>query len=42
MPVNLDVSRSNNIAVVRCRGRIVFGDEADELRRVFLGLLKSA
>ena len=40
MPVNLDVSRSNNIAVVRCRGRIVFGDEADELRRVILGLLK--
>jgi hypothetical protein len=27
-------------AVVRCRGRIVFGDEADELRRVILGLLK--
>jgi anti-sigma B factor antagonist len=40
MPVNLDVSRSNNIAVVRCRGRIVFGEEADELRRVILGLLK--
>jgi anti-sigma B factor antagonist len=39
MALNLDVSRSENIAVVRCRGRIVFGEEADELRRVVLGLL---
>ena len=39
MPLNLDVSRTNDIAVVRCRGRIVFGEEADELRRVVLGLL---
>ena len=39
MALNLDVSRTGDIAVVRCRGRIVFGEEADELRRVVLGLL---
>jgi anti-sigma B factor antagonist len=39
MALKLDVSRTNDIAVVRCRGRIVFGEEADELRRVILGLL---
>jgi anti-sigma B factor antagonist len=39
MALNLDVSRTDDIAVVRCRGRIVFGVEADELRRVVLGLL---
>ena len=39
MALNLDVSRTKDIAVVRCRGRIVFGEEADELRRVVLGLL---
>lgn len=39
MALKLDVSRTADIAVVRCRGRIVFGDEADELRRVILGLL---
>jgi anti-sigma B factor antagonist len=39
MALNLDVSRSEDIAVVRCRGRIGFGEEADELRRVVLGLL---
>jgi anti-sigma B factor antagonist len=39
MALNLDVSRTDDIAVVRCRGRIVFGEEADELRRVALGLL---
>jgi anti-sigma B factor antagonist len=39
MALNLDVSRTEDIAVVRCRGRIVFGEEADELRRVVLGLL---
>jgi anti-sigma B factor antagonist len=39
MALNLQVSRSNDIAVVLCRGRIVFGEEADELRRVILGLL---
>jgi len=40
MALKLDVSRTKDIAVVRCRGRIVFGEEADELRRVILGLLK--
>ena len=40
MAINLDVSRTGDIAVVRCRGRIVFGEEADELRRVILSLLK--
>jgi anti-sigma B factor antagonist len=39
MALNLDVSRADDIAVVRWRGRIVFGEEADELRRVVLGLL---
>ena len=39
MALNLDVSKPKGIAVVRCRGRIVFGTEADELRRVILGLL---
>jgi anti-sigma B factor antagonist len=39
MALNLDVTRTGDIAVVRCRGRIVFGEEADELRRVVLGLL---
>ena len=39
MALNLDVSRTDDIAVVRCRGRIVFGEETDELRRVLLGLL---
>ena|SRR5215472_7077211 len=39
MALNLDVSRTEGIAIVRCRGRIVFGDEADELRRIILGLL---
>jgi anti-sigma B factor antagonist len=39
MALNLQVSRSNDIAVVLCRGRIVFGEEADELRRVILDLL---
>ena len=40
MALNLHVSTSNDIAVVLCRGRIVFGEEADELRRVILGLLQ--
>jgi anti-sigma B factor antagonist len=40
MDLNLDISRTEDIAVVRCRGRIVFGEEADELRRVVLGLLR--
>jgi len=39
MALNLEASKTKGIAVVRCRGRIVFGEEADELRRVILGLL---
>ena len=39
MALKMDVSRIEDIAVVRCRGRIVFGQEADELRRIVLGLL---
>jgi anti-sigma B factor antagonist len=39
MALKLNLSRTQNIAVVLCRGRIVFGEEADELRRVILGLL---
>lgn len=40
--LNLDISRTNGIVVVRCHGRIVFGKEADELRRVVLGLLNES
>ena len=40
MALYLDISRTKDIAIIRCRGRIVFGEEADELRRVILGLLK--
>src|SRR5215510_9947167 len=39
MSLKLEVSRIEGIAIVRCRGRLVFGEEADELRRVVLGLL---
>ena len=39
MALNLEIARTGDIAVVQCRGRIVFGEEADELRRVVLGLL---
>lgn len=39
MSLLLDISRTKGIAVVRCRGRIVFGEESDELRRIVLGLL---
>src|SRR5262250_1571944 len=38
--LDLEISKTDEIVVVRCRGRIVFGAEADELRRVVLGLLK--
>jgi anti-anti-sigma factor len=37
--LNLEILRTDDIAIVRCRGRIVFGEEADELRRVVLELL---
>jgi anti-sigma B factor antagonist len=39
LSLKLEVSRTDDISVVWCRGRIVFGEEADELRRVLLGLL---
>ena len=39
MDLNLDISRTGDIVVVQCSGRIVFGKDADELRRVVLGLL---
>jgi anti-sigma B factor antagonist len=39
MALVLDISKTDDIAVVLCTGRIVFGKEADELRRVVLGLL---
>ena len=35
MALKLDVSRAEDIVIVRCRDRIVFGEEADELRRTF-------
>jgi anti-anti-sigma factor len=40
--LNLEISRTGDIVVVRCGGRIVFGEEADELRRVVLGLLNES
>src|SRR5215472_14549435 len=40
--LDLEISRTDEIVVVRCRGRIVFGAEADELRRVVLGLLNES
>ena len=39
MALKLEVSKIKDIAVVRCRGQIIFGEEADELRRIILGLL---
>ena len=42
MALNLDISRIDDLVVVRCRGRIVFGEEADELRRAVLNLLSES
>lgn len=39
MPLNLEVRRIEGIAVVHCGGRLTFGEEADDLRRLLLGLL---
>src|SRR5215475_8793644 len=39
MSLQLDVSRSGDVAVIRCRGRIVFGEESDDLRARLLDLL---
>lgn len=40
-PLNLklEISRTDDVAVLRCSGRIVFGEEVDELRRTILNLL---
>ncbi len=40
MQLRLDVVRQAEVAVVRCRGRIVFGQEVDDLRLTVLSLLK--
>src|SRR5215467_6178833 len=42
MALTLNISRTDGIMVVQCSGRIVFGEEADELRRVVLGLFKES
>ena len=42
MALTLDILRTEGIVVVQCSGRIVFGEEADELRRVVLGLFKES
>ena len=40
MQLRLDVTTQTGVAVVRCQGRIVFGQEVDELRLTVLSLLK--
>src|SRR5215470_4659275 len=40
MSLLLDVSKTDDVAVVRCRGRIVFGEESDQLRALLLELLQ--
>jgi len=40
MQLRLNVVRQAEVAIVRCRGRIVFGQEVDELRLSVLSLLK--
>ncbi|MGC2325055.1 MAG: STAS domain-containing protein [Terriglobales bacterium] len=40
MELKLHVARHANVAVIRCEGRIVFGQEVDELRLTVLSLLK--
>jgi anti-anti-sigma factor len=40
MELRLKVARKGNVAVIRCQGRIVFGQEVDELRLTVLSLLK--
>ena len=39
MALRLEISRIDDIGVVHCQGRIVFGKESDELRRAVLELL---
>lgn len=40
MSLDLDLSRNDDVAIVRCRGRIVFGKESDDLRARLLELLQ--
>lgn len=40
MELRVDVARHGDVAVIRCQGRIVFGQEVDELRLTVLSLLK--
>jgi len=42
MALTLNISRTDDIVVVQCSGRIVFGDESDELRRAILNLLNQS
>jgi anti-sigma B factor antagonist len=42
MALSLEVSKTDGVVVVRCSGRIVFGKESDELRRVILDLLNES
>ena len=42
MELRLDVVRKADVAIVRCRGRIVFGQEVDELRLAVLSLLRES
>jgi anti-sigma B factor antagonist len=42
MHLQLDVARQSDVAVVRCRGRIVFGEDVDELRVTVLSLLRES
>lgn len=40
MQLRLDITKQAKSVVVRCQGRIVFGQEVDELRLAVLSLLK--
>jgi len=40
MELRMSVAREAGVAVIRCQGRIVFGQEVDELRLTVLSLLK--
>lgn len=40
MELRFDVARQAGVAVIRCQGRIVFGQDVDDLRLTVLSLLK--
>ncbi len=40
MSLNLQARRAGDVTIVNCSGRIVFGEEAAELRETVKGLLK--